>query len=323
MNAQAHIAIVTDSTANIPEVLRQQYHIEVVPIWVNMDKVSYRSGIDMNPASFFAQLRAKPEMQVSTSVPALPVFLEAYRKQAQWVSGIVAVHVAGKQSATCNLAEVAGRESPVPVTVVDSQTTAMAQGFVALEAARAAAEGATLEEVAARARAVVPNAGVVALLETVNYVFRGGRLSSAASTVGSLLKISPLIRVQNNRVSLIGQARRRSKGIAAVIEKVVDEVQDNPVHLTVHYTEDETEGAYVLRELKRLLRCVETYLLHVPTELGVHTGPGALGVAYYIERQITGISQQLEQRLEKLSDYARGAKKAILSRVPWAQKDDE
>lgn len=319
MNTQANIAIVTDSAASIPEVLRQQYRIEVVPIWVNMDKVSYRSGIDINPERFFAQLRANPATQVSTSVPALPVFLEAYRKQAQWASGIVAVHVAGKQSATCSLAEVAGRESPVPVAVVDSQTTAMAQGFVALTAARAAAEGATLEEVVARARAVVPNAGVVALLETVNYAFQGGRLSSAASTVGSLLKISPLIRVQNNRVSLIGQARRRSKGIAAVIEKVVDEVEDNPVHLAVHYAEDETEGNYVLEELKKLLRCVETYLLHVPTELGVHTGPGALGVSYYIERQASGISQQLE----RLSDYARGAKDAILSRVPWSQKEDE
>lgn len=319
MNTQPHIAIVTDSAASIPEALRQQYRIEVVPIWVNMDKASYRSGIDMNPETFYATLRANPEMRVSTSVPALPVFLEAYQKQAQWASGIVAVHVAGKQSATCNLAEVAGRESPVPVAVVDSQTTAMAQGFVALEAARAAAEGAALEEVVARARAAVPNAGVVALLETVNYAFQGGRLSSAASTVGSLLKISPLIRVQNNRVSLIGQARRRSKGIAAVIEKVVDEVEDNPVHLAVHYAEDETEGVYVLEELKKLLRCVETHLLHVPTELGVHTGPGALGVAYFIERQLSGFSQQLE----KLSGYAQGAKEAILSRVPWSQKDGE
>lgn len=319
MNIQPNIAVVTDSAAHIPETLLQQYQIEVVPIWVNMDKVSYRSGIEVKPETFYAQLRANPDTEVSTSVPALPVFLEAYQKQAQRASGIVAVHVAGRQSGTCNLAEVASRESPVPVVVVDSQTTAMGQGFVALEAARAAAQGASLEEAAARARAAVPNAGVVALLETVKYAFQGGRLSSAASTVGSLLKISPLIRVQNNRVSLIGQARRHSKGIAAVIEKVVDEVEDNPVHLAVHYAEDETEGIYVLEELKKLLRCVETYLLRVPIELGVHAGPGALGVAYYIERQVSGISQQLE----KLSDYARGAKDAILSRVPWSQKDDE
>jgi DegV family protein with EDD domain len=319
LNVQSKVAIVTDSAASIPEALRQQYRIEVTPIWVNMDAASFRSGIDLNPEEFFTQLRAKPEMSVSTSVPAVPVFLETYQKQAQWASGIVAVHVAGKQSGTCSLAEIAGRESPVPVVVIDSQTTAMGQGFVALAAARAAAEGATLAEVAARARAAVPNAGVVALLETISYAFKGGRLSSAAGTVGSFLKINPLIRVQNNRVSLVGQARRRSKGIATVIEKIVDEVQDDPVHLAVHYAENETEGAYVLGELKKLLHCVETHLLRVPIELGVHAGPGSLGVAYLIERQASGISQQWG----KLSGYARGAKDAILARTPWAHKDNE
>ncbi len=319
MSTFPSVAVVTDSAAGIPEALRQQYRIEVVPLWVIMGKDSYRSGLDMTPEIFYRELRAHPEMNVSTSVPAAQMFLETFQKQAQWAKSIVSVHVAGKQSGTCNTAELAGRESPVPVTVVDSQTTAMGQGFVALEAARAAAEGAPHAEVVAKARAVVPNAGVVALLETVSYAFKGGRLASAAGTVGSLLKISPLVRVQNNRVSLIGQARRRSKGIAAVIEKVVDEVEDNPVHLAVHYAEDETEGMYVLEELKKLLRCVESYLTRVPIELGVHAGPGALGVAYYIERQVSGISQQLE----KLSSYARGAKEAILSRVPWAQKDTD
>ncbi len=319
MNTQATVAIITDSASSIPEVLRRELRIEVVPYWVHMGQNDYRSGIDLHPDSFFKRLRADPEMAVSTGVPAIPVFLEAYRKQAQWAQSIVAVHLAGKQSATCSTAAVAGRESPVPVTVVDTQTTAMGEGFVVLEAARLASAGAPHAEVVEKAQTASANAGVVALLETVSYAFKGGRLSSAASTVGSLLRICPMIRVQHNRVSLVGQARRRSKGIAALIEKIMDEVEDNPTHLAVHYAEDEAEGMYVLEELKKLIHCVETYLLRVPIELGVHAGPGALGVAYYIERQASGISQQLE----KLSGYARGAKDAILSRVPWSQKDDE
>lgn len=319
MNTQATVAIITDSASSIPEALRRELRIEVVPYWVHLGQDDYRSGIDLQPDSFFQRLRADPEMAVSTGVPAISVFLETYRKQAQWAQSIVAVHLAGKQSATCSTAIAAGRESPIPVTVVDTQTTAMGEGFVALEAARLAAAGASHAEVVEKAHAAAANAGVVALLETVSYAFKGGRLSSAASTVGSLLKICPLIRVQNNRVSLVGQARRRSKGIAALIEKIMDEVGDHPTHLAVHYAEDETEGLYVLEELKKLIRCVETHLLRVPIELGVHAGPGALGVAYYVERQASGISQQLE----KLSGYARGAKDAILSRVPWSQKDDE
>ncbi len=313
------VAIVTDSAASIPADLCNQYRIEVVPLWVNMGKDSYRSGIDIDAESFYTQLRAYPEIAVSTAVPATPVFLEAYKKQAQWAKSILSIHVAGRQSGTCSAAAVAGRESPIPVTVIDSQTTAMGQGFVALEAARAAAAGATMSEVMARAQAVVPTSGVIALLETVSYALKGGRLSSAASAVGSLLKICPLIRVQNNRVSIIGQARRRSKGIAAVIEKVVDEVKDDPVHLAVHYSEDRAEGLNVLEELKKALHCVETFLLRIPIELGVHAGPGALGIAYYIERRASGITQQLE----KLGSYAKEAKEAILSRVPWVSKDNE
>jgi len=318
LNTQAAVAIVTDSASSIPEALRRELRIEVVPYWVNMGQDAYRSGIDLQPDAFFERLRADPEMVVSTGVPAIPVFLEAYRKQAQWAQSIVAVHLAGKQSATCSTATVAGRESPIPVTVVDTQTTAMGEGFVVLEAARLAATGASHDEVVEKAQSAAENAGVIALLETISYVFKGGRLSSAAGAVGSLLKICPMIRVQQNRVGLVGQARRRSKGIATLIEKVVDEAGDDPVHLAVHFAEDEVEGLYVLEELKKLIHCVETHLLRVPIELGVHAGPGSLGVAYYVKRQATVVSKQLE----RLSTYAKGAKETLLSRTPWSQKDD-
>ena len=151
----------------------------------------------------------------------------------------------------------------------------MGEGFVALEAARTAAEGGTLEQVVAKAKTIIPNAGVVALLENISYAVKGGRLSSAAVKVGGFLKIQPLIRVHDNKVSLIGQARRRSKGIETLIERAVDEAKEDPVHLTVHYAEDEQEGHSLLDTLKARLNCVESYLTRVPVELGVHAGPGA------------------------------------------------
>jgi DegV family protein with EDD domain len=169
--------------------------------------------------------------------------------------------------------------------VVDSETTAMAQGFVTLEAARAALQGATLHEVVERARAVIPNVEVTALLETINYAVQGGRLASAARLLGNLLRIQPLIRVAENKVSLIGQTRRRRKGLRQLLESIQARVGESPVHIAVHHAGDEAEGQALLEQLQASLDCVEAYLAWVPVALGVHAGPGAVGVACYVEGQ--------------------------------------
>jgi DegV family protein with EDD domain len=307
--SSATIAIVTDSAAGIPAEILDAYNIHVVPYYVLLGNESFISGIDMQPETFFQRLRAAPDLPVKTGVPSAAKFLEVYQRLSAWAKSIVSVHVAGKQSGTCNAAEVAGRESPVPVVVVDTETTAMAEGFIVLLAARAAAAGASLAEIVLKAKAAVPNANLIALLESVSYALKGGRLSAAAGKVGSMLNIQPLIRVHDNRVGLIGQVRRRSKGLQALIDKAIDEIRDDPVHLTVHYAEDESEGKHLLDELLTRTNCIEHYLTRVPVELGVHSGPGAIGIGYYVERADLGLREQIGKLGEQ-------AKEAILSRLP-------
>lgn len=309
MTVLTPVAIVTDSAACLPAALCAQYRIATVPYYVHLGQQSYLSGQNLQPETFFARLRAEPDMVVSTGAPPIEAFLAAYRKVAAWAKAVVSIHIAGKQSNGCNAAELAGRESPIPVIVVDSETTGMAEGFVALEAAREAAGGASLEQVAAKARAVVPNVGVIALLESVTFALRGGRLGGAARMVGDFLKIQPLVSVQHNRVGLCGQVRRRSQGLKALVNKVLAEVRDAPTHLTVHYAEDEAEGRALLEELKGRVHCVEHYLTRVPIELGAHAGPGVIGVAYYVERETLDLKQQL-------SRFTAYAKEAIRSRLP-------
>jgi DegV family protein with EDD domain len=313
MTSTASIAVVTDSAAGIPDDLLERHNIQVIPYYVHLGNESFVSGETIHPPEFFRRLRAAPGMDVRTGVPTVAKFAEAYKGLATWAKGIVSVHVASKQSGTCSAAEVGARESPVPVIVVDTQTTAMAEGFVVLAAAYKAAGGATLHEVVEAAKSIVPNTGVFALLESVHYALKGGRLSSAAGRVGSLLNIQPLVRVDSNKVGLMGQARRRSQGIKTLIERTVNEARDDPTHLTVHYAEDEEEGHALLEALKARLNCVESYLTRVPVELGVHAGPGSIGVAYYIERENVGLREQLEQQLTRLGDQA---KEAIRSRLP-------
>jgi len=307
------VAVVTDSAAGLPAALLERYNIAVVPFWVHMGKESYLSGETLDAPTFFRRLRADPELEVHTSVPGIAKFVEIYRRLATKAQGIVSIHITAKQSGTCSAAEVAAGESPVPVVVVDTGTTAMAQGFTVLAAARAAEEGHSLEQVVARARAAIPNTGVTALLESVTYVLKGGRLSAAAGRVGSMLRIQPLIRVKDNKLSLVGQARKRSKGIEALIARTVDELHGDPAHITVHFAEDEDEGQRLLDSLRSRINCVESYLMRIPIELGVHAGPGSVGVAYHVERDNTGLVQQFEQRLEHIGTQA---KEAIRSRLP-------
>jgi DegV family protein with EDD domain len=313
MSSPTTVAVVTDSAAGMPKEILAQYRIAVVPYWVHMGTEAYLSGETMDPPAFFERLRERPEMEVHTGVPGIEKFVEIYKDLAQWAQNIVSIHVAGKQSGTYAAAQVASRQSPVPVTVLDTETTAMAEGFVVLEAARAAAEGLSLAEVVAKAQSVIPNVGLIALLESVSYALQGGRLSGAASRVGSFLNIQPLIRVRDNRVSIMGQARRRSKGLETLLERIVGEVRDAPTHLTVHFAEDEGEGRRLLDALRDRINCVESYLMRVPVELGVHAGPGSIGVAYYAERETVGLAQQIEQKLEQLGSQA---KEAIRSRMP-------
>ena len=309
MPPQPTVAIVTDSASSIPLDLRRRYNIQVIPFWVQMGAETYRAGVDLDEKTFFARLRADPDLSVSTAVPPLSRFVEIYERVSQWAQGIVAIHIAGKQSGTCDAAELAGRESPIPVAVIDSGSTGMAEGFVVLEAARAAAEGASLDEVADRARSVIPNVNLIALLESVEYALKGGRLSTAAGRVGGFLRIQPLIQVKENKVGISGQVRRHSHGLRVLTDKITGDVGEDPVHLTVHFAEDEEEGRTLLEVLKGKLNCVEAYLARVPVALGVHAGPGAIGVAYYVERE----NVRLVEQLERLGSQAR---EAIRSRLP-------
>jgi fatty acid-binding protein DegV len=101
--------------------------------------------------------------------------------------------------------------------------------------------------------------------------------------------------------------------VATLVEKMIDQAKEDPTHLTVHYAEDRDEGETLLEDLKSKLNCVESYLMRVPVELGVHSGPGAVGIAYYVEREDVGLVEKLEQRLGRLSSQA---KEAIRSRLP-------
>ncbi len=306
MESLRPVAVVTDSAAGIPPALLAQYNIEVIPFWIQVGERSYLDGIDIQPDEFFKLARAQTEPSVSTGVPSVEAFVETYQRVAATAAAIVSVHIAGAQSGTCGVAQLAAKASPAPVEVVDTGTTAMAEGFVVLEAARAAAEGAALPEVLARARACVPKVEVIALLETVGYAIRGGRLAGAARLLSGFLNVQPIVRVGSNKVGLVGQVRRRSRGLSQLVERAKQNAGDSPVRLAVHFAEDEAEGRELLARLQAELECVETHLTHVPVPLGVHAGPGSIGVSYCVEAGMATVEGiPWRSSLARLQEQAR------------------
>lgn len=277
------VVVATDSGANLPRILTEQLGIEVIPLWVQMDDQSYRDGVDIQPLEFFRRL-AERVRRVGTSQPSLGEFLEFYRRIQEKARSIVSIHVTSRYSGIYQAARAAAAElAPYPIEVVDSGTIAMAQGFVVLAAARAAAAGASLAEVVERARAAIPKVDLIAALETLEYAVRGGRLAWAARMVGNLLQVKPLVRVANNDVGLFGQARSRAKAVRQLLDTLAQRVGDASVHIAILHSGAVEEAQRLKEEILTRFRCVEVYVEPIAPVLGVHAGPGALGLAYYVE----------------------------------------
>ncbi len=175
------VAVVTDSAANLSRQLAEEWDIEVIPLWIQMDDESLRDGVDIQPLEFFRRLTEKP-YRLRTSQPPLGEFLQVYQRLKERAQAIISIHVTSRYSGTFQAARAAAAELvPFPIEVVDSGTLAMAQGFVVLAAAQAAAAGASLAEVVRRAKGAISKVDLVATLETLEYVVRGGRLAWAAA----------------------------------------------------------------------------------------------------------------------------------------------
>jgi len=200
----ARIAVVTDSAACIPVELAHRYHVHVVPLELVWNGQSYRDGIDITPTGFYRRLRGSISLP-TTSQPAVGDFATLYVQLGQEVDGIVSIHVSGGLSATLQTASLAAEQAcSVPVEVIDSRTGAIAEGFVVLAAARAAAAGGNLEEVTAAARASIPRVGLFITLETLEYLHQGGRIGEAAALLGSRLHIHPILYLSEGQVKVGG-----------------------------------------------------------------------------------------------------------------------
>jgi len=281
------VGIVTDSLACLTKELVEQYGIRVVPLSFYFGDKIYKDWVDITPSQAYELFLKDPEAWFS-SAPSPMDFLEAFRKVSNQTKNILCVTISSRLSTTYDVAQVAKgqAEAELPgtsIVVVDSQTTTAAEGFVALAAARAAAEGKDLAEVAKTAKEMRERVTFVALLDTVRYVYRSGRIPKVAARAGSILNIRPIFTVSSGVVRTVGIARNKAHGVDRLLKKMRDKVGQNPVHVAVMHAYAPDEAERLKERVSAEFNCAELWLTEFSPLMGYATGTGTLGLAFYGE----------------------------------------
>src|SRR4051794_225908 len=196
------VKIVTDSTSDVPQNMAQELGITVIPLTVQIGKEVFRDGVDLSGPDFYRKMVEYPGMPI-TSQPPLGEIAQLYRDLTADGSDVVSIHLSSGLSgtySTCLMASESEGLRPGAVTVIDSQAVTMALGWIAIFAARAAREGKSAAEVAELARSLVPRTRVLALLDTLEWLQRGGRIGKASAFIGTMLAIKPIVSLRDGRV---------------------------------------------------------------------------------------------------------------------------
>ncbi len=277
------VAVVTDSTSDLPAAVAKELGITVVPAQIHYGDRVYRDGVDLDSDAFYVRLRASDALP-KTSPASVGTFRETYQRLSEQAESIVSIHVAANLSATCDMARMAGTESPSPVVVVDSQSASMACGLLAIIAARAARSGASLSEVEAVAREAVPHTVTFGVFGTLEYLARGGRIGKAQAFLGNALKIHPILAIKAGQVVPVERVRTRSKAVERLCQIV--EGLGPFREMAVMKTTDPQAAEDLARRLSSVFPQERMYRASIGPSMGTQVGPDALGVALIAEKPV-------------------------------------
>ena len=272
------IRIVTDSTSDLPPEVADRLGITVVPLNIHFGTEVFKDGVDLTADEFYRRLVEGPNLP-TTSQPSVGDFLSVYEQLAQDTDGILSLHISSKLSGTLNSAVQAKGQAAVscPVEVIDTNQASMGLGMVAMATARAASQGAGLEEAADVARDAAARCQFFALLDTLEYLAKGGRIGKARALLGGLLRIRPLIIVREGEVHELGKERTRGKAIAR-LESTAREYAPL-ADLSVLFNTDPDDARMLAENLKELLpEGREPVIARSGPVIGTYAGPGCLGI---------------------------------------------
>jgi len=274
-----HIKIVTDSTADLSKEQVEKYGIKVIPLIVTFGTESFSDGVDLSAEEFYSKLTSGSELPKTTQ-PSPEVFRQTYEEVASGDEVIISVHISAKLSGTLNSAELASKMVESRVSLVDTRTASQGVGRSVLVAAEAAQRGMEVEQILDVVNKSIAQTFSVFAVDTLEYLQRNGRIGKAASLLGSLLQIRPILYADpEGMVAPYDKVRGRSQVIPSLVKAALKNVStEHPVNLSVVHTVAEDNARKLLEELQKHYEIADLHIGMVGPAIGAHIGPGAVGL---------------------------------------------
>ena len=279
------IRIITDSTTNLPKEAVDKYGVEVVPLRVIFPSGTYRDGVEITTSEFYHMLTASPVLP-TTSQPPVPDFEQVFARATAGGDEVLAIVISSHLSGTYTSAVTAQRSFPeAKITVFDSLATAAPAAFMVEHAAERAAAGASVAEIIPDLEILRDRTQIFFVVDTLEYLHKGGRIGGAAVLLGSLLSIKPILTLKAGRVEAWGKARGKRKALQLALTALAQQVgTGSSVHAIVMHAACEQEAREFCQQVAATLHCPTPPLSEFSPVLGVHVGPGTIGVAAYNEQ---------------------------------------
>lgn len=274
------VKIVTDSTADLPAGIAAKHGITVVPLKVFFGEEGYRDGVDITPEMFYRKLREAKTLP-TTSQPAPAEFTEVYRELARDGSPVLSLHLSLGLSGTYQSAVIgAAAAEGADVTVLDTRSASIGLGLIALEAAKAAKAGLGKEEILQLVRRAIAANHIILLVDTLEYLQKGGRIGKAQALLGSLLNIKPILILRGGQVEPLEKVRGQAKAVRRLAELAAAEVNSNDkvVVSIAHAAAPEAAAALLEKAAPLFANLADIFIAEVGPVIGTHVGPGTLGV---------------------------------------------
>ncbi len=273
-----HVKVLTDSLADIPSMLLEELDIAVVPTIVRFGETEYRDRVDLFPSDFFHLLTSSSRLP-TTSQPATGVFEEIYHRIAEKTHQVLAIHTDGLLSGIYNASRVAADSIPgVRIEVIDSRQVSMALGWLVILAARAARQGEPLDNIKAIVQKAMRKVHLIAMLETLEYARRGGRLGKASALLGTLLNVKPLLTIVHGEVVPVENVRSQKHALERLVEIAIS---SGPIReLSVIHALAPGAARHVQEMLANSFPKERIVMAEAGPVLGAHVGPGTVGIAW-------------------------------------------